>query len=104
EAPDDGGAGARTDAGDDRERLHAATPRLARTKSSRSLPKNISSPTYMVGAPKTPRDAASSVAASSALSSSGSSMRARRFGASTPAPLRTAMTSAVVDSGAPVPQ
>src|SRR5665213_2729511 len=104
EAARDSGARARADTSDNGERLHAARSRLARTKSSRSLPKNISSPTNIVGAPKTPRSIAASVAASSARSRVGSSIREARSGPPTPAAFSTAATSAAVASGAPDPQ
>jgi hypothetical protein len=63
EASRHGGARPRSDARDQREwfgrrHAHAASSgraRCSRTKSRRSLPKNIASPTNMVGEPNTPR-------------------------------------------------
>src|SRR6185295_7706914 len=71
EAPDERCPRSRTHSTDDANRFrhvnppHAAERSASTTKSKRSLPKYISSPTNIVGAPKTPRSAAAFVSASS---------------------------------------
>ena len=82
--------------GCDQAAYHAAAS-ASLTKSRRSCPKNISSPTNMVGAPKTPRSTASAVAALSASLTFRSDAVASSDDASRPAAVRIWQTSGVAE-------